>query len=60
MKNRLNIIVLLLEILAITVLHAAKLSHNDNDPAKISSHSGMEKPDFSFKKNAVSLTAKNN
>jgi hypothetical protein len=60
MKNRLNVVVLLVEILAITVLHAARLHHTDSDPAKISSHSGLEKPDVSFKKNFASYTAKNN
>ena len=60
MKNRLNIIVLMLEILAITVLHAAKLHHTENDAIKMSIHSGMDKPDLSFKKALVSFSAKSN
>jgi hypothetical protein len=61
MKNRLNVIVLMLEILAITVLHAAKLHHtSDNDSIKMSIHSGMDKPDLSFKKTLVSFSAKSN
>jgi len=60
MKNRLNVIVLMLEILAITVLHAAKLHHADSDASKMSMHSGMEKPDLTFKKTFVSFSAKSN
>ncbi|MBS1917114.1 MAG: hypothetical protein JST87_12625 [Bacteroidetes bacterium] len=60
MKNRLNIIVLMLEILAITVLHAAKLHHGETDANKTGIHSGMEKPDLSFKKAFVSFSAKSN
>ncbi|MES1223514.1 MAG: hypothetical protein ABUT20_48915 [Bacteroidota bacterium] len=60
MKNRLNLIVLMLEILAITVLHVAKLHHSNNDIPKISVHSGIEKPDLSFKKTYVSFTGRSN
>ena len=60
MKNRLNVIVLMLEILAITVLHAAKLHHAETDVNKMSIRSGMEKPDLSFKKTFVSFASKSN
>lgn len=56
MKRRLSFIVLTVEILAITLLHAVKINHSDSISIKSDSHLISKQPDFRVKQNYTAVS----
>jgi hypothetical protein len=56
MKRRLSFIVLTVEILAITLMHAVKLSHSENNNKEITSHIIAKQPDFHLKQTYTAVS----
>ena len=56
MKRRLSFIVLTVEILAITVLHAVKLNHSETNNSKTNTQLISKQPEFRVKENYTAIS----